>query len=232
MMTVDLSVIEENYKRILFDVGEAAAKYRRPDEKIQIMAVTKTVPPENVNHAVKLGIKLLGENRVQEYMSKKDLYSKEAEVQFIGRLQTNKVKYIIDSVTLIQSADSQKLINEINRQALKHNKVQDILIEVNIGDEASKGGVDKAALDELIYSAAELENVKVRGLMAIPPAIDPERHLSAMGELFSEYSQKHIEGVSMDILSMGMSGDYAAAVKYGSNLVRIGRGLFGPRDYR
>ena len=196
------------------------------------MAVTKTVAPEAINHAVDLGITLLGENRVQEYMSKKDMYSKKAEVQFIGGLQTNKVKYIIDSVTLIQSVSSLKLAQEIDKRAGSIGKVQDVLIEINIGDETSKTGADTAMLSELIHASAELKNIKIRGLMAIPPIENAEKHLCRMQEIFEEYKAKGIEGVQMDILSMGMSGDYIEAIKYGSNLIRIGRGLFGPREYK
>ena len=231
-MEAEFSYIDENYKRIVSEVGEAKAKYRKSDDNISIMAVTKTVAPEAVNHAVDLGLTLLGENRVQEYMSKKDMYSKKAEVQFIGALQTNKVKYIIDSVTLIQSVSSIKLAQEIDKRAGGIGKVQNVLIEVNIGDETSKTGADAAMLDELIHRAAELKNLKIKGLMAIPPIENAEKHLCRMQEIFEEYRAKGIEGVQMDILSMGMSGDYIEAIRYGSNLIRIGRGLFGPRKYK
>ena len=195
------------------------------------MAVTKTVDPAAVNHAIGLGINLLGENRVQEYTAKKEFYDKSAEVHFIGHLQTNKVKYIIDSVSMIQSVDSIKLAEEISRHAGRIGKKQDILIEVNIGGEESKSGVDKSALDELLYQTAELENVQVRGLMAIPPADSPEKFLYDMQKLYIDISEKSIHNISMDFLSMGMSGDYADAIKYGSDIIRIGRGLFGPRNY-
>ena len=231
-MEAEFSYIDENFKRISFEVGEAKVKYRRQEDNISIMAVTKTVAPEAINHAVDLGITLLGENRVQEYMSKKDMYSKKAEVQFIGGLQTNKVKYIIDSVTLIQSVSSLKLAQEIDKRAGSIGKVQDVLIEINIGDETSKTGADTAMLSELIHASAELKNIKIRGLMAIPPIENAEKHLCRMQEIFEEYKAKGIEGVQMDILSMGMSGDYIEAIKYGSNLIRIGRGLFGPREYK
>lgn len=230
-METDFSYIDENYKRIIFNMQEAAAKYRKPDEKISLMAVTKTVDPAAVNHATGLGIKLLGENRVQEYTAKKDFYDKSAEVHFIGHLQTNKVKYIIDSVSMIQSVDSIKLAEEIDRHAGRIGKKQDILIEVNIGGEESKSGVDKSALEELLYQTAELENVQVRGLMAIPPADSPEKFLYDMQKLYIDISEKSIHNISMDFLSMGMSGDYADAIRYGSNIIRIGRGLFGPRNY-
>ncbi len=230
-METDFSYIDENYKKIIFNMQEAAAKYRKPEEKISLMAVTKTVDPAAVNHAIGLGISLLGENRVQEYTAKKESYDKSAEVHFIGHLQTNKVKYIIDSVSMIQSVDSIKLAEEINRHAGRIGKKQDILIEVNIGGEESKSGIDKSALEELLYQTAELENVQVRGLMAIPPADSPEKFLYDMQKLYIDISEKSIHNISMDFLSMGMSGDYADAIKYGSNIIRIGRGLFGPRNY-
>lgn len=230
-MKTDFSCIEENYKRIIFNIGEAAAKYRNPDENISLMAVTKTVDPEYINYSVGLGVRLLGENRVQEYSAKKDLYDKRADVHFIGHLQTNKVKYIIDSVSMIQSADSLKLVEEINKHAKRIGRVMDILIEVNIGGEDSKSGIDKGSLEELIYQASELENVRVRGLMAIPPAESPEGFLFDMQNLFIDISQKNIHNISMDYLSMGMSGDYEKAIEFGSNIVRIGRGLFGSRNY-
>lgn len=195
------------------------------------MAVTKTVPAQKVNFAVSQGITLLGENRVQEYLSKKDDYDKNAEVQFIGRLQTNKVKYIIDNVTLIQSVDSIKLAKEINRLAAAHNKVMNVLIEINIGDEMTKSGVAAQGLDELIYQVAELDNVAVKGLMAIPPIGCGEETFEKMHGIFLGVKERAIPGVSMDILSMGMSGDYEIAIKHGSNLVRIGTALFGARNY-
>lgn len=127
-MAVDLISIDENYKRIMFESGEAMAKYRKPDEKLDIMAVTKTVEPAAVNHVVELGLDLLGENRVQEYLSKKELYDKRAEIQFIGHLQTNKVKYIIDSVSMIQSVDSFKLAAEINKCAARQERFRIYLL--------------------------------------------------------------------------------------------------------
>lgn len=230
-METDFSYIDENYKKITYNMQEAAAKYRKSDEKIHLMAVTKTVDPVAVNHAIGLGITLLGENRVQEYTAKKDFYNKNAQVHFIGHLQTNKVKYIIDSVSVIQSVDSIKLAQEIDRHAKKIDKIQDILLEVNIGGEASKSGIDKGFINELIYSVSELENVRIKGLMAIPPIENAEQFLYEMQKLYIDISEKAIHNTSMEFLSMGMSGDYEAAIKHGSNIIRIGRGLFGPRNY-
>lgn len=224
--------IEENLKRISFNINEAAAKYRKPDEKIRLMAVTKTVEPEFINHAVSLGVDLLGENRVQEYQFKMEQYDKSAEVHFIGHLQTNKVKYIIDSVKMIQSVDSLKLANEINRLAREHSLTMDVLCEVNIGGEESKSGAAAEQAEELVRQMAELGNIRVCGLMTIPPPSDSDVFLARMQELFIGISEKNINNVNMDVLSMGMTNDYVNAVKYGSTLVRVGTGLFGNRIYR
>lgn len=224
------SYVDENLKVIRENVGEAAAKCGRNAEDIRIMAVTKTVAPEIINHAIELGIDLLGENRVQEYLSKAEAYSP-AEVQFIGGLQTNKVKYIIDSVTMIQSVDSLKLGQEINRLAAKHGKVMDVLCEVNIGGEESKGGIAPDELRSFVSQLAELENIKIRGLMTIPPPSQSDVFLGRMQELFLSLRDEKIKGADMQVLSMGMTHDYAQAIEYGSTLVRIGTGLFGARNY-
>ena len=195
------------------------------------MAVTKTVDPDKINFAVDEGVTLLGENRVQEYLSKKDSYDSSAEVHMIGHLQTNKVKYIIDSVTMIQSVDSLKLASEIDRLAKKHNKVMDVLIEVNIGEELSKSGIGSEQLMTLAEQISELDGLRLRGLMAIPPIGAEEGIYARMKELYETLKAKDLPNSVIDTLSMGMSGDYKLAVKHGSNLVRIGSGLFGARDY-
>lgn len=225
----EFQYILENYKEICYNVGNAVAKYGSGD--VKIMAVTKTVPPEKVNFAVSLGIDLLGENRVQEYLSKKDSYDKSARVHMIGHLQTNKVKYIINDVDMIQSVDSIKLANEINRLAEKNKKTMDILIEVNIGEEKSKSGVPADRLYPLIEEISAMKNISIKGLMAIPPIGSGDEIFDKMNMLFLGVKEKCFPGVSMDILSMGMSGDYETAIKYGSNLVRIGTKLFGARKY-
>ncbi len=229
-MESNYSYVDENLKLIRENVGEAAEKCGRKAEDIRIMAVTKTVAPEIVNHAIELGLDLLGENRVQEYLSKAEAYSP-AEVHFIGGLQTNKVKYIIESVSMIQSVDSLKLGTEIDRLAAKHGRVMDILCEVNIGGEESKGGVAPDKLRELIAQLAQLKNIRIKGLMTIPPPSQSDVFLGRMQELYNDLRDNKIEGAEMQVLSMGMTHDYAEAVKYGSTLVRIGTGLFGARDY-
>lgn len=225
------SEVLENIKEICYNVKNAEAKYRNGNDDVRIMAVTKTVPAEKVNFAVENGITLLGENRVQEYLSKKDLYAKNAEVQFIGHLQKNKVKYIINDVTLINSVDNIGLAQEINRLAQKNNKVMNVLVEINIGEEATKSGVDSADCEALVRQISELENVSVKGLMAIPPVNSGEEVFEKMHGIYLGIKEMNIPNVSMDILSMGMSGDYELAIKHGSNLVRIGSKLFGARKY-
>lgn len=224
--------ISENLKRIRFNIEEARAKYRKQDDVIRLMAVTKTVPYQRVNLAVGEGVTLLGENRVQEYLEKKDFYDKNAEVHFIGHLQSNKVKYIIDSVTMIHSVDSTKLASEIDKQAAKAGVVMNVLLEVNIGGEDTKSGVSPDRLRELVYETGDLKNIRVKGLMTIPPPGESEESFYKMNRLFSDLKSERFENADMEILSMGMSADYALAVKYGSNIVRIGSGIFGARKYR
>lgn len=224
--------IKENLRIIRSNISEAYDKYRNDGSKVDIMAVTKTVPAEVVNYVFDFGLDLLGENRVQEFQSKAESYDSKAKVHFIGHLQTNKVKYIINSVEMIQSVDSIKLAQEINRLAVNNGKIMDILCEVNIGGEDSKSGIAPENLRELIEQTADLEGVRVRGLMTIPPPSESDVFLGRMQELFHKISDYNISGVSMDVLSMGMTNDYARAVKYGSTLVRIGTGLFGARNYK
>ncbi len=231
-MNTQFELVEENYKRILHNVNEAKVKYGRENDHVEIMAVTKTVAPEIINHAVSAcGIKTLGENRVQEYLSKKDQYLP-ASVHFIGQLQTNKVRFITDSVDLIHSVDSVRLAAEINRQAERIGKVQDVLAEVNIAGEEAKGGVSPDALYEFLCEISEMKNIRVMGLMTVPPAADSEKFLCRMQELYIDISEKKTDNINMSFLSMGMSGDYELAVKYGSGILRIGSALFGARVYR
>ena len=222
--------VEENIKRITEEVEEAKIKSGRENETVRIMAVTKTVPAELVNCAVRAGITLLGENRVQEYVSKRDIYLPEAEVHFIGHLQTNKVKRVAGRVSMVQSVDSLRLAAALDAEAKIYGRVLDVLAEVNIGGEASKGGAEVDKLAELLTMFGEMRNIKVKGLMCIPPAGDNERYFDKMQQLYLDISSKNIDNIDMSVLSMGMSGDFATAVRYGSNLVRIGTRLFGARS--
>lgn len=221
--------ISENLKIIQFNIGEAKARYRNKSDVVRLMAVTKTVPYDRINYVIGQGVDLLGENRVQEYLEKKDNYDKSADVHFIGHLQSNKVKYIADSVKCIHSIDNFRLASEIDRIAASKGIDMDVLIEVNIGGEESKSGVLSDEVYDLISEISALNNVKIKGLMTIPPRENPEFYFDKMNILFSDIKSRRIDNVSMDILSMGMSGDYVEAIKHGSNIVRIGSALFGAR---
>ncbi len=222
--------IKESYAAICENIEKAKSAAGRTDD-VRLMAVTKTVDPARINYAIGLGIDLLGENRVQEFMDKREQYSP-AEVHFIGGLQTNKVKYIIDKVSMIHSVDNLRLAEEISKRAGQHGLVMDILAEINIGGEDTKGGVTPESAGEFCAQVRELPHIRLRGLMTIPPPGCGEDAFESMQRLFSDLrADKSVNAGAFDTLSMGMSGDYATAVKHGSTIVRIGSGLFGYRKY-
>lgn len=223
--------ISENIRRIRFNMEEAKVKAGRETDDIKIMAVTKTVPPERVNFAVSRGFELLGENRVQEFLSKKEQYVKNAEINFIGHLQSNKIKYIIDSVTMIQSVDSVSLAKEISARALAKGTVMDILCEVNIGGEESKSGFAPEAVYDSVCEIAVLKGVRVCGLMTIPPPSDSCVYFEKMQRIFEDMKSRSPENTDISLLSMGMSADYTEAVRFGTGMVRLGTALFGARNY-
>lgn len=229
-----IEIFDENYKRICENIAVAAEKSGRSYGDITLLAATKTVDVEVINHAVESGVKVIGENRVQEFLSKYENYAP-VERHFIGHLQTNKVKDIVGKVSLIHSVDSYRLAEEISKQSVKKNIVSDILIEVNIGSEQSKSGFDAAETYDAVSKIAELEGVRVKGLMAIPPVCENSdqnrRYFEKMKKLFIDIDGKKIDNSSMEILSMGMSDDYQTAIIEGANLVRLGTALFGRRNY-
>ena len=232
-----LTNVENNYKFIEDNICEAAVKSGRKREDIIFLAATKTVAPEIINHAVDCGLKYIGENKVQELLSKYDDYRLDkCDLQFIGHLQSNKVRQIIDKVSLIQSVDSVKLASEISRQAKMHNKTMNILIEVNIGKEENKSGVFPENLEELLYNISLIDSIKIRGLMTIPPICTEKsqicKYFENMHRLFIDISEKKLDNVSMDYLSMGMSDDYREAILCGANMIRVGSALFGKRNYK
>ncbi|MDO4830768.1 MAG: YggS family pyridoxal phosphate-dependent enzyme [Clostridia bacterium] len=231
-----LNDVEYNYKLINERIAEAAQKVGKNREDITFLAATKTVEPEIINYAISLGLDHIGENKVQELLSKYEAYDLEkCSLQFIGHLQTNKVRQIVDKVDLIQSVDSLKLAKEIANQALKHNKTTDILVEVNIGREENKSGVFEESLEELLMQIAQIKGISVKGLMTIPPICDNRHKISnyfhKMHNLFIDISQKKLDNINMTILSMGMSADYYEAILEGANMVRVGSALFGARNY-
>lgn len=229
-----VKIFDENYSRIKQEIALAAQKSGRKPQDITLLAATKTVDVEIINHAIKNGIDYIGENRVQELTAKNDFYLP-VHKHFIGHLQTNKVKYIIDKVELIESVDSLRLAKEISKEAVKRGKVMDILLEINIGNEESKSGF---RAEEVIDSAKEISKlvgVRIQGIMAIPPICEDEQilrgYFKKMSKLFVDIGNEKIDNSSMKILSMGMSDDFAVAIEEGANLVRIGTALFGRRNY-
>ena len=228
------SPVGENVRRILEDVKQTARACGRDPEEIQVMAVTKTVPPERVNEAIDSGICLLGENRVQEFLEKYASYRKEGvDIHFIGHLQTNKVRQIIDKVSLIHSVDSLRLAQEIEKQAAARGLHMDVLVEVNIGGEESKSGVSPEELEPLLLEIAKFPHISVKGLMTIPPVCENvaeiAHYFAKMQQLFIDMKQKNMDNMNMSILSMGMSKDYKIAIQHGSTLIRIGTAMFGDR---
>lgn len=229
--------ISENAKKIKENIAQAALKSGRSPQDISLMAVTKTVDSVFINYAVdNCGINLIGENRVQEFLSKKDeLHLENTEVHLIGHLQTNKVKLIVPYVTMIESVDSVRLAKEISKESIKNNKTTDILVEVNVGMENSKFGIDSVLLSEFLAEIGEIPNIKVKGLMAIPPICETSSEVkgffSNMYNMFLDIKNKKLDNIDMQILSMGMSGDYVEAIEEGATEVRIGSSLFGKRIY-
>ena len=235
-MARSFSDVEYNYAKICEDIAAAAQSVGKTADDITFLAATKTVDAPLINHAISLGLSYIGENRVQELLSKYDDYDLEhASLQFIGHLQTNKVRQIVGKVDLIQSVDSVKLASEISRCSSKLGITTDILVEVNIGREANKSGVMPEQLEELLAQLSEIEAIRIKGLMAIPPICDfaqeNRKFFDNMRNIFLDIRSKNIDNISMDILSMGMSDDYTEAIKCGANMVRIGSALFGARDY-
>ena len=236
-MDPKFSDIQENVKFIRNKINEATVKSGRNENDVRFMAVTKTVDPVYINHAIDCGIDLIGENKVQEFLSKRDdLRLDKVEKHLIGHLQSNKVRKIITEVDMIQSVDSVSLAKEIERQAEKNNMTANVLIELNVGDEESKTGMDKALCMESVLEIAEMKHVRIKGLMTIPPICennaDLRKFFEEMYKLFIDIRAKKLDNVCMDILSMGMSGDYEEAILCGSNLVRVGSAIFGPRIYK
>lgn len=232
------SVIAENIKRIKDEIGEAAIKSNRSIDDVRLMAVTKTVCVEYINYAIdNCGINLIGENKVQEFLSKKDLlHLDNVEKHLIGHLQTNKVKKIVSEVDMIQSVDSLRVAQSISGEAFKAGVTANVLLEINIGDEDSKTGFDKVEFEESLYQISQLPNLKVSGLMTIPPICESnselEKYFDRMSNYYNEIKEGNYKNFDFQILSMGMSGDYKEAILHGSNLVRVGSAIFGARIYK
>ena len=225
--------IEEELANVRERIANAARECGRDPAEITLIAVTKTHPPEMMNEAIRLGVTDIGENKPQEV---RDKFDKVLPVRWhlIGHLQTNKIKYIIDRCAMIHSVDSIKLMDEIDRLAALHDKDIDILIQVNISGELSKSGIAPEELESLLKHAGALSKTHVKGLMTIAPKAefgDPAIHFQNMKKLFDSFKSRKFENVEMRELSMGMSGDFEAAVKCGATMVRVGSAIFGARNY-
>ncbi len=230
--------VGENLKTIRCNIAEAAAASGRSPDDIILMAVTKTVPVEVINHALSLGVDYMGENRVQELNSKYDRLDRTGRhIHLIGHLQTNKVRQVVGKVEMVQSIDSVRVAQAVASRSRELGIVTNALVEVNIGREQNKSGVAPEAAHELICEISEFDGINVQGLMAIPPA-DCEiaqtiKYFEEIYKLFIDIGSKntHNSSYTMKHLSMGMSADYAEAIMQGATMVRVGTALFGRRNY-
>lgn len=228
-----MTTAAENYRIVRDRVAEAAVKSGRSPDEVRLIAVTKFVDTERIAEAIGAGCLEVGENRAQELTDKYDFFKNNGQrIHFIGQLQLNKVKYLIGKAELIQSADRLEAFAEIDRLAGKHGIRQGVLAEVNIAEEPQKAGVSPCELEELLKRIADMPNVCVKGLMCIPPAAggtEARYWFAHMKELFDDIKGKDIPGIEMELLSMGMSGDYPEAIAEGANMVRVGSAIFGQR---
>ena len=221
----------ENYKNAMSRLETALEESGRSIKDVLVIGASKTMPLERILFVRdNTDVKIFGENRVQELLEK---YTPDVRWHFIGQLQTNKVKYIVDKVELIHSVDRLSLLQEIDRQAKKHGKVQDILIEVNIGGEEKKSGVAPAEVIDFAKEVDKYPSVRLKGLMSVLPNVEKEA-LDAfylqLSKLYDTLKQTRLDNADIRYLSAGMSNDYDVAVKYGANIVRLGRALFGERE--
>lgn len=229
-------MLKENLQQVEENIKKACEKAGRNRDEVTLIAVSKTKPIEMLQEVYDEGIRHFGENKVQELCLKIEELPQDIEWHMIGHLQRNKVKYLVGNhVALIHSVDSYRLAEEINIQAKKKNVIVPILVEVNIADEKSKFGISAEDAIQLVEEIAELENIKIKGLMTIAPyVVDSEEnrpYFRKIKQLSVDIANKNIHNVDMEILSMGMTGDYMVAIEEGATLVRVGTGIFGERIY-
>ena len=216
-------------------IGDTCKKVNRCPDEVTLIAVSKTKPIEMLQEAYDEGCRNFGENKVQELVDKYEVMPKDIKWHMIGHLQRNKVKYIVDKVAMIHSVDSLRLAEEISKEALKKNVTVSVLIEVNVAGEETKFGVAPSEVEELLRQVAVLPGIVVKGLMTIAPFVDnPEdnrRYFAALKQLSVDITKKNIDNITMNVLSMGMTGDYTVAIEEGASFVRVGTGIFGERQY-
>lgn len=228
-------MLKENLKEVQENILKACEKSGRNPEDVTLIAVSKNKPVPMLQEIYDENIRDFGENKVQELVEKYDELPQDIKWHMIGHLQRNKVKYIVDKVCLIHSVDSYRLAEEINIQAKKKNITVPILVEVNIAEESSKFGVHAEDAIALVEQIAQLENVRIKGLMTIAPFVenpeDNRQYFRNIRQLSVDIAAKNIDNVSMNVLSMGMTGDYMVAIEEGATMVRVGTGIFGERNY-
>ncbi len=226
--------IADNLKTITDKIASAAKRAGRQASDVRLIVVTKTVDVDRIREAVTAGATVLGENRVQEAREKIEKLGKIASWHLIGHLQSNKAKYAVKLFDLVHSVDNLELAKEIDKQAAKINKVQDVLIEVSIAGEAAKAGVAITEAAALVREAAKLKNLSIKGLMTVPPFLDnPDAvrpYFQKLKEMAAGFACENLPGVSMQELSMGMSGDFEVAIEEGATMVRVGTAVFGKRS--
>lgn len=229
-------MLKENLAEVQSRVEQACKRAGRDVAEVTLIAVSKTKPVTDLQEIYNAGVRDFGENKVQEMCDKMEKMPKDINWHMIGHLQRNKAKYIVGNVALIHSVDSYRLAEEINIQAKKKGIVVPILVEVNIADETTKFGVSKEDAMELVRQIASLDALFIKGLMTIAPyVVDPEEnraYFRKIKELSVDIDNQNIDNVSMDILSMGMTGDFEVAIEEGATMVRVGTGIFGKRDYQ
>ena len=225
----------ENLKKVEENIAAACQKAGRDRSEVTLIAVSKTKPVDMLQTVYDQNIREFGENKVQEMCEKMEVLPKDIHWHMIGHLQTNKVKYIVGKTALIHSVDSLHLAKEIENQAAKNNVIVPILIEVNIAEEESKFGIHKEETIALVREVAQMEHVHIRGLMTIAPYVenpeDNRPYFKEIRQLSVDIKEENIDNVDMDVLSMGMTGDYMVAIEEGATLVRVGTGIFGERQY-
>ena len=229
-------MLQENYESVDKKITEACRRAGRNRDAVTLIAVSKTKPLSDIEELLQnTDAENFGENKVQELVDKYEHISRPVKWHMIGHLQTNKVKYIVDKVCLIHSVDSYRLAEEINIQAKKKNITVPILVEVNIAEESSKFGIHAEDAIALVEQIAQLENVRIKGLMTIAPFVenpeDNRQYFRNIRQLSVDIAAKNIDNVSMNVLSMGMTGDYMVAIEEGATMVRVGTGIFGERNY-
>lgn len=225
----------ENLRIVQETVANACVKSNRPKEDVTLIAVSKTKPVSMLREVYDAGCRHFGENKVQELLDKYEVMPDDIKWHMIGHLQRNKVKYIVDKVFLIHSVDSLRLAEEISKEAVKKQLTVSILIEVNVAEEKTKFGTTMEETERLIREISLLPGISIKGLMTIAPYVEnPEenrKYFARLKQLSVDISKKNIDNVSMNVLSMGMTGDYAVAIEEGASYVRVGTGIFGERQY-